>query len=260
MAIKTYKRDQGDLRLTPNFKVREFACKCGKCSTTKIDEKLVNFVQKIRDHFGQPVTINSGYRCSAHNKKVGGASKSKHTEGMAADIVVKNVKPAEVAKFAESLGILGIGLYETDKDGYFVHVDTRTTKGFWYGQAQAKRTTFGGTPPKEEKKTNPKVKAFQEAAIKDGFKSVLKSGADGIWGSECEEVCKKATLYKTKFPWRLKNLTKFVQSELGIGADGKFGSGTHSAVIDYQEKCGFTGKDVDGIVGTKTYKKIMGVK
>jgi peptidoglycan hydrolase-like protein with peptidoglycan-binding domain len=98
-----------------------------------------------------------------------------------------------------------------------------------------------------------------ELAIKDGFKSVLKSGADGIWGSECEEVCKKATLYQTKFPWRLKNLTKFVQSELGIKADGKFGADTHSAVIDYQEKCGFTGKDIDGIVGTKTYKKIVGV-
>jgi peptidoglycan hydrolase-like protein with peptidoglycan-binding domain len=184
-------------------------------------------------------------------------SKSKHIDGMAADIKVKNVKPSEVAKYAETIGVLGIGLYETDKDGYFVHIDTRTSKGFWYGHAQAKRTTFGGNPPSN---INPKVKAFQEAAIKDGFKSILKSGADGIWGSECEEVCKKATLYKTKFPWRLKNLTKFVQSELGIKADGKFGADTHSAVIDYQEKCGFTGKDIDGIVGTKTYKKITGVK
>jgi hypothetical protein len=40
---------------------------------------------------------------------------------------------------------LGIGLYETNSDGYFVHIDTRTTKSFWYGQKQAKRTTFGGT-------------------------------------------------------------------------------------------------------------------
>ena len=179
---------------------------------------------------------------------------------MAADITIKRVSPVEIAKFAESIGVKGIGLYDTSKDGHFVHIDTRDKKSFWFGHAQEYRSTFGGTPPKEEKKINPKVKAFQEAAIKDGFKSVLKSGADGIWGSECEEVCKKATLYKTKFPWRLKNLTKFVQSELGIKADGKFGAGTHSAVIDYQEKCGFTDKDVDGIVGTKTYKKIVGVK
>jgi flagellar capping protein FliD len=40
------------------------------------------------------------------------------------------------------MGIKGIGLYETSKDGFFVHVDTRTSKSFWYGQAQASRTTF----------------------------------------------------------------------------------------------------------------------
>ena len=53
--------------------------------------------------------------------------------------------PAEIAKYAESIGILGIGLYETNRDGHFVHIDTRTTKAFWYGQKQAKRTTFGGS-------------------------------------------------------------------------------------------------------------------
>lgn len=254
MAIKTYKRSQNDLSLTKNFKVKEFACKCGKCST-KIDDKLVNFLQKIREHFGQPVTINSGYRCSTHNKKVGGASKSKHVGGMAADIVVKNIQPAEVAKFAESIGILGIGLYDTSKDGHFVHIDTRTSKAFWFGHAQEKRTTFGGST--EKKEINGLVKAFQEAAIKDGFKSVLKSGADGIWGSECEEVAKKAILYKTKYPWRLKNLTKFIQNELGQKADGKFGAGTHSAVINFQKDRGLT---ADGIVGIKTYKAIVGVK
>lgn len=143
MAIKTYVKTSG-AALSDHFKVREFACKgSGCCSKCKIDTKLVTYLQKIRDHFGASVTINSGYRCFKHNKKVGGASGSRHTKGQAADIVVKGIKPAEVAKYAERIGILGIGLYETDKDGYFVHIDTRTTKSFWYGQAQAKRTTFG---------------------------------------------------------------------------------------------------------------------
>ena len=48
--------------------------------------------------------------------------------------MVEGIHPSEVAKFAESIGILGIGLYETNSDGYFVHIDTRTTKSFWYGQ------------------------------------------------------------------------------------------------------------------------------
>jgi uncharacterized protein YcbK (DUF882 family) len=55
-------------------------------------------------------------------------------KGKAADIVVQGVSSREVAKYAESIGILGIGLYETSADGYFTHIDTRTTKSFWYGQ------------------------------------------------------------------------------------------------------------------------------
>lgn len=254
MAIKTYTRAQGNLRLTTNFRVKEFECHCYKCSSIKIDEKLVNFLQKIRDHFQQPVVISSSYRCPTHNAKVGGVKSSLHIKGMAADITIKGVSPVEIAKFAESIGVKGIGLYDTSKDGHFVHIDTRDKKGFWFGHAQEYRSTFGGTPKKE---INELVKKFQEAAIKDGFKSILKSGADGIWGSECEEVAKKATLYKTKAPWRLKNLTKFIQTQLGIKADGKFGANTHSAVIDFQEDKKLT---QDGIIGVKTYKAIIGVK
>ena len=56
---------------------------------------------------------------------------------MAADIVVKGVKPLEVARYTESIGIKGIGLYSS-----FVHVDTRTRKSFWYGHKQEYRATF----------------------------------------------------------------------------------------------------------------------
>ena len=154
MAIKSYRKDYRTV-LSANFKSNEFACKGkGCCSAVLLDDKLVQYCQKIRDHFGKAVTINSGYRCSKHNKAVGGVSSSLHTKGMAADIVVKDVKPSEVAKYAESIGVLGIGLYETAKDGYFVHIDTRTTKAFWYGQAQAKRETFSGENP---------VKTWQKA-------------------------------------------------------------------------------------------------
>lgn len=174
MAIKTYKKGS-TAKLSANFGVHEFACKGSKCgcNTVLIDEKLVIFVQKIRDHFGKPTTITSGYRCSKHNKSVGGATASRHAKGQAADIKVEGVAPAEVAKYAESIGVKGIGLYETAKDGYFVHIDTRTTKAFWYGQKQAKRTTFGGstatTKPAEEPKTEEPKKetGANEMAYKD---------------------------------------------------------------------------------------------
>ena len=144
MAILQYKKTDRT-QLSEHFRVSEFACR-GKncCDKVLIDEDLVQHLQRIRTHFGKPVTINSGYRCTTHNKSVGGVPASRHLKGQAADIAVSGVAPAEVAKYAQQIGILGIGLYETDVDGYFVHIDTRPNKSFWYGQKQILREDFGG--------------------------------------------------------------------------------------------------------------------
>lgn len=145
MAIKTYAKGS-NTKLSANFNSNEFDCHgSGCCSSTLVDDKLVTYLQQIREHFGKPVNISSGYRCATHNKNVGGATNSRHAKGQAADIYITGVTPAEIAKYAESIGILGIGLYETNSDGFFVHVDTRDTKSFWYGQNEASRSTFGGT-------------------------------------------------------------------------------------------------------------------
>jgi hypothetical protein len=160
MAIKTYAKDS-NTKLSANFNSSEFDCHgSGCCSSTLVDDKLVTYLQQIREHFGKPLNISSGYRCVTHNKKVGGATNSRHAKGQAADIYITGVTPAEIAKYAESIGILGIGLYETNSDGFFVHVDTRETKSFWYGQKEASRTTFGGTTVA----TNNKI---DTSAIKD---------------------------------------------------------------------------------------------
>ena len=148
MAIKTYQENER-VQLSKNFNSYEFRCGLGRscsCSTILIDDKLYEYLQKIRDHFGKPLDITSAYRCPSYNQSVGGATGSYHAKGMAADFKIDGVKPRDIAKYAESIGVLGIGLYETDKDGHFVHIDTRTQKYFWYGQAQSPRTTFGGTP------------------------------------------------------------------------------------------------------------------
>lgn len=143
MAIEIYNKTSR-AKLSRNFRVYEFACKGdGCCSTVKVDDQLVRYLQRIRDHFGKALVITSGYRCDRHNKAVGGAAGSYHVKGQAADFYVKGVKPAEVARYAESIGVKGIGLYE-GKDGNFVHIDTRTTQSYWYGHKEEKRYTFGG--------------------------------------------------------------------------------------------------------------------
>lgn len=205
MAMKTYKKGSSE-KLSENFNVSEFACKgSGCCGSLILDEKLVEYLQQIRDHFGKEVQINSGYRCSTHNKRVGGVSGSLHMQGMAADISVKDVPPAEVAKFAESIGIRGIGLYESYKSGYFVHIDTRTVKSFWYGSEQVYRSTFGGAPKAETAPAatvsvklpvlskgdkSSSVKALQLLLIGNGY-SCGRAGADGDFGSGTDSALRK---------------------------------------------------------------------
>jgi uncharacterized protein YcbK (DUF882 family) len=45
-----------------------------------------NVLEKIRIHFGKPLSINSGYRGPKLNKAIGGAKNSQHMTGQAADI------------------------------------------------------------------------------------------------------------------------------------------------------------------------------
>lgn len=223
MATNTYKKGQ-KTKLSENFNSSEFDCHgSGCCSETIVNPKLVEYVQKIRDHFGKSITVTSGYRCPVHNKRIGGATGSRHSKGDAADIVVSGVAPREVAKYAESIGIKGIGLYETNADGHFTHVDTRDVKSFWYGQNEAKRTTFGGSTPAPAPK--PSVN-----------NNVLSIGDTG------ENVRKLQ-----------EQLVKLGYNVGSKGPDGDFGSKTYAAVIDFQRKHNL---DDDGIVGPLTENAI----
>ncbi len=54
-------------------------------------EALVdNVLDPLREWYGKPIRINSGYRCEALNKAVGGLDNSYHLTGCAADIDVNS--------------------------------------------------------------------------------------------------------------------------------------------------------------------------
>jgi len=123
------------MKLTKNFTREEFDSKDG--STMPADvlhniQKVANQLQALRDVLGRSITINSGYRSPAHNKRIGGVRNSQHVKGTAADIVVSGMKPKDVAKAIETLissGDMlqgGIGVYPT-----FVHYDIRKTRARW---------------------------------------------------------------------------------------------------------------------------------
>ena len=129
-VVKVYSRaKEGNVRLSKNFTVKEFACSDGT-DTVFISLALVNLLQKIRNHFGKAVTINSAYRTEAHNKAIGGATYSQHKYGLAADIHINGVTPKEIAAYVETLlpSSGGIGIYKS-----FVHVDVRRVKSRWNG-------------------------------------------------------------------------------------------------------------------------------
>lgn len=123
------------MRLTENFSLWEFECSCG-CDTP--EDVLVNIknlaeeLQKIRNHIGEPIGVNSGYRCIEYNRYIGSNDSSQHVKGKASDIAVEGISPEELLDEVrylidcEDLNIKGIGIYNT-----FLHLDTRKKPAYW---------------------------------------------------------------------------------------------------------------------------------
>ena len=116
----------GENRITEHFKLKEFACK--NSEAVIVSEKLCYVLEAIRAYFGKPVVVTSGYRTPEYNAIVGGAAKSRHMLGIAADIQISGVKPADVAAYARTLMPTygGIGIYST-----FTHIDIRSDIANW---------------------------------------------------------------------------------------------------------------------------------
>ena len=115
------------MKISQNFHREEFACKCN-CGFATVDVDLLELLELIRVRFDKPVTINSACRCDIHNTAVGGSYGSKHKQGIAADIVIKDTDSYDVYKFVDehAPNKYGIGLYVG-----FTHVDVRQNKARW---------------------------------------------------------------------------------------------------------------------------------
>ena len=166
-------RRDGDLQLSPHFRLSEFASKDGS-DKVLVDDALVELLEQIREAAGGAVTINSGYRSPAHNAAVGGVSSSQHLYGRAADVVVEGASPLLVGQIAEYYldrrG--GIGVYQT-----FTHVDTRAIRSRW-DQRSGKQIVVGGWPgwEAEEMKTY-RTLAEVPASYQPTIRKLMEAGA-----------------------------------------------------------------------------------
>ena len=125
---------QGNLYLSPHFQVKEF--KSPDSNTVKIDNRLIWILERLfTDLNCSKMIINSGYRTSAHDKKVGGSGTGYHTKGMAADIKPYDksgkVISAKIVcqKLCDYGDVFGIGYISETA----VHCDVRPKSCIWYG-------------------------------------------------------------------------------------------------------------------------------
>lgn len=100
-----------------NFKPSEIACK--HCGEIYIDPASMDALQTLREAWGKPISINSGHRCPAHNKAVGGTVNSQHLK-IAFDCLCSREQQAAFLQAAVAAGFSGRGRYPSRG---FVHLD-----------------------------------------------------------------------------------------------------------------------------------------
>lgn len=83
-----------------------------------------DILQPLRDAWGGPLFINSGYRCPELNKAVGGVATSQHAKGQAADVACTD--PVALARLAKRMRLDydQLGVYQS-----FIHLSYKREGG-----------------------------------------------------------------------------------------------------------------------------------
>lgn len=118
--------------------IRSETAKRRGVSNMPTDAHIANFkllaekvFQPIRDHFGVPIHISSGYRSAALNKAIGGAASSQHCTGEAIDIDMDgtSVTNAQIFNYIKDNLEFDQLIWEfgTDSNPDWVHVSYEST-------------------------------------------------------------------------------------------------------------------------------------
>lgn len=103
-------------------------------------ELTETILDPLREAWGKPVIVNSGYRCTKLNMAVGGVITSAHKTGYAADLHPKNGQTEDFINFAKRWVVVNRVHFdqlirETDKAGnLWLHIGLRGPGGVQRGQ------------------------------------------------------------------------------------------------------------------------------
>ena len=123
-------------QLSEHFHVREFACKDGRhvpaVAMPALKRLIRDVLEPLRGEFGR-CTVMSAYRPADYNRRIGGAQFSQHIyeltpESVATDLIFATGRPRDWHRFADRLGVGGLGLYSS-----FIHTDNRPGEARWVG-------------------------------------------------------------------------------------------------------------------------------
>lgn len=120
-----------DHQVSKNFRLSEFRPGDHSYKYIRLSPKLVSTLEDIRQRAGgRQLHITSGYRPPAYNRKVGGATKSLHMNGIAADITSDDLSTEDLYDICDRVigDRGGVGYYP---DLRFVHVDIRGYRARW---------------------------------------------------------------------------------------------------------------------------------
>jgi zinc D-Ala-D-Ala carboxypeptidase len=110
------------------FTEAEFACRhCGKC---EMDQAFVDRLNRLREAYGAPLRVSSGYRCKDHPVEARKASTGMHTTGKAVDFAVERGAAYRLLMLAMEMGFTGIGVQQKGT-GRFLHLDDREEPTMW---------------------------------------------------------------------------------------------------------------------------------
>jgi zinc D-Ala-D-Ala carboxypeptidase len=111
-----------------HFTEAEMSCKhTGKC---EMDPAFMARLEILREAFGKPMIVTSGYRDPSHPEEAKKAEPGMHTQGIAVDIAVRGADAVRLLELALSMGFRGIGVQQKGATR-FLHLDTRNEPAIW---------------------------------------------------------------------------------------------------------------------------------